>query len=53
MIPFDRWTQGANLPEARGALNSNFINGELYVIGGVNSTETLKSNLAYDPVSNK
>jgi len=43
----DRWTQGANLPEARGTLTANFINGILFV-GGVNSTETLTSTLAYD-----
>jgi hypothetical protein len=41
------------IPTARGTLTANFINGILYVVGGVNSTETLTSNLAYNSVSNK
>jgi len=48
----DRWTQGANLPEVNGALTANFINGILFV-GGVNSKDTLKSTLAYDPASDE
>ena len=42
-----RWVQGANLPEAHGALTANFIDGTLYVIGGVNSTETLTSTWCF------
>src|SRR4051812_4254727 len=49
----DRWIQGADMPIARGALTASFIKGILYVVGGVNSTETLTITLAYDPISNK
>ena len=45
----NQWTQGANLPTARGALTANFINGTLYVVGGVDPEKTLASTLAYDP----
>lgn len=48
----NNWTEGANLPSARGALTANFINGTLYVTGGVDSENTLSSTLAYDPVTN-
>ena len=37
----NQWTQGANLPTARGALTANFIGGTLYVVGGVNTEKTL------------
>ena len=49
----DNWTEGANLPSARGALTANFINETLYVTGGVDSENTLSSTLAYDPVTNE
>jgi N-acetylneuraminic acid mutarotase len=48
----NNWTEGANLPSARGALTANFINGTLYVTGGVDSKNTLSSTLAYDPITN-
>ena len=49
----NNWTEGANLPSPRGALTANFINGTLYVTGGVDSQETLSSTLAYDPAANQ
>ena len=48
----NNWTEGANLPSARGALTANFINGTLYVTGGVDSENTLSSTLAYDSNTN-
>jgi N-acetylneuraminic acid mutarotase len=49
----NNWTEGANLPSARGALTANFINETLYVMGGVDSENTLSSTLAYHPVTNE
>jgi N-acetylneuraminic acid mutarotase len=46
------WTGGANLPSARGAMTANFINGILYVLGGVDIQKTLSSLLAYNTSSN-
>ena len=45
----NNWTEEASLPTPRGALSANFINGMLYVTGGVDSENTLASTLAYDP----
>lgn len=46
---YNTWTQGANLPGARGAMTANFVDGILYVVGGVDNQKTLDSLLAYDP----
>ena len=45
----NNWTQRANLPTPRGASTANFINGLLYVTGGVDSENTLASTLVYNP----
>ena len=34
----NNWTEGANLPAARGALTANFINGTLFATGGIDSS---------------
>ena len=50
----NKWTEGKPLPEARGALTANFINGILYVVGGVDgSGKVSNTNTAYDPVTNE
>ena len=49
----NNWTEGANLPTARGALTANFINGTLYAIGGIDSLGASNSNQAYDPKTNR
>jgi N-acetylneuraminic acid mutarotase len=46
---YNNWTQGANLPGARGAMTANFVDGVLYVVGGVDNQKTLDRLLAYDP----
>ena len=49
---YNNWTQGANLPGARGAMTANFVNGILYAVGGVDNQNTLNSLLTYDPTYN-
>jgi len=49
----DKWIEGKPMPTARGAINTNFINGILYVIGGYGSSQIVDVNEAYDPLSNK
>lgn len=44
----NRWTKGQDLPSARGALTANFINGTLYVVGGIDASGAISSNWAYD-----
>jgi N-acetylneuraminic acid mutarotase len=46
---YNNWTQGANLPGAGGAMTANFVDGVLYVVGGVDNQKTLDRLLAYDP----
>ena len=46
----DIWSQGADMPTARGALTASFINGKLYAVGGKDHF-TLVSNEAYDPLT--
>ena len=41
------------MPTARGAINANFVNGILYVIGGYGSSQIVDVNEAYDPLSNE
>jgi len=48
----NNWTEGANLPTARGALTANFINGTLYAVGGVDNQKTLNSLIAYNTTTN-
>jgi N-acetylneuraminic acid mutarotase len=48
----NKWTEGEDLPSPRGALTANFINGILYVVGGVDASEAISSNWAYDPTNN-
>jgi N-acetylneuraminic acid mutarotase len=48
----NNWTEGANMPTARGALTANFINETLYAIGGIDSSGTTTTNQAYDPKTN-
>src|SRR5439155_18772689 len=48
----NKWTEGANLPAARGALTANFIDGILYAVGGVDVSGTSNNNLAYNPRTN-
>lgn len=48
----NKWTEGEDMPGARGALTSNFINGTLYVVGGVDASGVISSNWAYNPVTN-
>jgi N-acetylneuraminic acid mutarotase len=44
------WQEGEPMPTARGASTAEFINGTLYVIGGVDSSHNVVStNQAYDP----
>ena len=49
----DKWIEGKPMPTARGAINANFINGILYVIGGYGSSQIVDVNEAYDPLSNE
>jgi len=49
----NKWIEGEDLPSPRGALTANFINGILYVIGGVDTVSgTTSSNWAYNPTNN-
>jgi N-acetylneuraminic acid mutarotase len=52
--PIDnKWIEGEDLPSPRGALTANFINGTLYVVGGVDiASGTTSSNWAYNPTNN-
>src|ERR687896_55023 len=45
------WQEGNSMPTARGALNVNFVNGKIFVIGGriSGSLENISINEAYDP----
>ena len=46
----DKWEEGKPLPSPRGALTAQFINGILYVVGGVNSSHIpVRTNEAYNP----
>jgi N-acetylneuraminic acid mutarotase len=48
----DKWQEGKQMPTARGALTANFIDGILYAVGGLNSTDsTVSTNEAYDPTT--
>jgi N-acetylneuraminic acid mutarotase len=49
----DKWIEGKPMPTARGAINANFVNGILYVIGGYASSQIVDVNEAYDPLSNE
>jgi N-acetylneuraminic acid mutarotase len=40
------------LPSPRGALTANFINGTLYVVGGVDASGAISSNWAHHPTNN-
>lgn len=44
------WMIGTSLPTV--TLTANFINGTLYVVGGVDTSGAVSSNLAYDPATN-
>ena len=44
----DRWERGKDMPTARGALTSKFVNETMYAIGG-DSTELFDSKGLYDP----
>jgi N-acetylneuraminic acid mutarotase/plastocyanin len=47
------WRDGARMPTARGALTANFVNGSLFVIGGVdNSAHPESTNEVYYPSNN-
>ena len=47
----DKWDEGMSMPQGRGALTANFINGTLYAVGGIdNSGGVSNSNMAYDPL---
>ena len=48
----DEWKESKSMPNARGALNANFLNGTLYGIGGQDASEILNTNEAYDPLTN-
>lgn len=48
----DKWHEGKSMPEGRGALTANFINGTLYAVGGVDDSGVTNSNAAYDPETN-
>ena len=49
----DEWQKGTPMPTAKTAygLTANFINGTLYVVGGVDESGPSHSNLAYDPIT--
>jgi N-acetylneuraminic acid mutarotase len=49
----DHWTEGKSMPTPRGALNTLFVNGTLYAIGGQDEARILNINEAYDPLTNK
>jgi N-acetylneuraminic acid mutarotase len=49
----DKWIEDKPMPTARGAMNANFVNEILYVIGGYGSSQILDVNQAYDPSSNE
>lgn len=46
----DKWDEGMSMPQGRGALSANFINGTLYAVGGVDNSGVSNSNTAYDPL---
>jgi N-acetylneuraminic acid mutarotase len=46
----DKWNEGKSMPQGRGALTANFINGTLYAVGGVDNSGVSNSNTAYDPL---
>jgi N-acetylneuraminic acid mutarotase len=48
----NKWTEGEDIPSARGALTANFINGTLYVVGGIDASGVVSDNWAYSPVTN-
>jgi N-acetylneuraminic acid mutarotase len=49
----DKWSEGKSMPAARTALTVNFIDGKLYVIGGVDDVHNVvNTNLVYDPKNN-
>ena len=46
----DTWYEGKSMPAARTAITVNFIDGKLYVIGGVDDVHNVvNTNLVYDP----
>ena len=55
----DKWQEGKPMPTARYALTVDFVDGILFAVGGKNkelmgyARETLSTNEAYDPVTNK
>jgi len=44
----DTWTVGPDMPTARGALTAQFLDGNLYAVGGFSGV-TLSVNEVYDP----
>ena len=46
------WREGKSMPQARGALTAQFINGTLYAVGGVGKSGVTNNNTAYDPHTN-
>ncbi|HZD34697.1 MAG TPA: kelch repeat-containing protein [Nitrososphaeraceae archaeon] len=48
----NKWTEGKDIPSARGALTANFVNGTLYAVGGVDASGAVSDNWAYNPVTN-
>ena len=49
----DEWIEGKPMSTARGAINANFVDGILYVIGGYGLSQIVDVNEAYDPLSNE
>ena len=46
----NEWQEGTSLPSPGAAMGAEFVNGILYVIGGVNASNIpVNTNLAYDP----
>ena len=46
------WREGKPMPQARGALTAQFINGTLYAVGGVGKSGVTDNNTAYDTRTN-
>jgi N-acetylneuraminic acid mutarotase len=49
----DKWLEGKSMPTARGSTSANFVNGILYVTGGIGLSKVLDVNEAYNPLSNE
>ena len=52
-IIHDKWTPKASMNEGRVMLNTAVLNGKIYVIGGYEDNDTVKSVKEYDPVTNR